>query len=109
MSTFLVCLPLGLLLVILGAVNMTGNISSVHHYHRKRVSEENRKPFGRLVGFGTLLVGASLICFGALMLVYEAVQSLALLIVATVLLSLGILVGLGISFVAMFKYNGGIF
>ena len=42
----------GTLISVLGIVNMTGNISSLHEYHRHRVTEEDRKPFGRLVGMG---------------------------------------------------------
>jgi hypothetical protein len=39
--TFLV----GVVCIVLGISNMRGNISSLHSYHRSRVSEEDRSPF----------------------------------------------------------------
>ena len=53
---------------------MSGNISSLHWYYRQRVTEENVKPFGRLVGLGTLLIGIAMIAFGILFLIYEKTQ-----------------------------------
>ena len=60
-------LLLGLLIVVMGAINMTGNINSLHSYHRHRVREEDRVPFGRMVGSGTLTVGAGVIAFSVRM------------------------------------------
>lgn len=99
----------GLVAVVLGIINMTGNISSVHEYHRKRVSEENRKPFGRLVGLGTVLIGVSVIVFGAFLFVFEKTEIWSLMIIGNVALLAGMVAGLAISFYAMKKYNGGIF
>ena len=95
--------------VVLGIINMTGNISSVHEYHRKRVSEENRKPFGRLVGLGTVLIGVSVIVFGAFLFAFEKTELWSLMIIGNVALLAGMVAGLAISFYAMKKYNGGIF
>ena len=88
---------------------MTGNISSLHRYHRHRVSEENKKPFGRLVGLGTLIVGVALMVFGGLMFVFEQTALQIILVIAPIILIAGVAVGLAISFYAMKKYNGGIF
>ena len=109
MVTFITVAALGVLVCVIGAINMTGNISSLHRYHRHRVSEEDRIPFGRMIGLGTLSVGVSLIVFGVLNWIAGGVNLLALPIVATVVLIVGIVVGLGIAFYAMFKYNKGIF
>ena len=109
MSAFIPTAVFGILISVLGIINMTGNISSLHSYHRHRVTEENRKPFGRLVGSGTLIIGIAIIAFGALLLAFEKAQSNVLIIIATVELIVGIVVGLGISFYAMIKYNKGIF
>lgn len=109
MENLIIPIALGLLISILGVVNMTGNISTLHYYHRKRVTEENRKPFGRLVGLGTLIVGVSIITFGLLSFISEQVQSLPLLVTGIVILIIGIVAGLGLSFFAMIKYNKGIF
>lgn len=109
MSAFIPTAVFGILISVLGIINMTGNISSLHSYHRHRVSEENRKPFGRLVGSGTLIIGIAIIAFGALFLAFEKTQSNVLIIVATVELIVGIVAGLAVSFYAMIKYNKGIF
>ena len=99
----------GLILIFLGVMNMRGNIASIHWYHRQRVTEENKKPFGKLVGGGTLIVGVSLIVFGIFNFLFEKTQVLLLLPIGFVLLGFGILLGLGLSFYGMIKYNKGIF
>ena len=94
---------LGIVLVLIGISNYKGNINSLHSYHRKRVQEEDRVPFGRLVGTGTILVGFSLIVSAALAFagVSEMIQE-----VVTVA---GLVAGIPIITYAMFKYNKGIF
>ena len=100
---------IGIVLCVIGAINMSGNISSLHSYHRHRVTPENVKPFGRLVGSGTALIGLSIIAFGVFMIAYEKTQLDVLLWIGTALLIACIVAGLGISFYAMIKYNKGIF
>ena len=109
METFIVTLIVGILIVVMGIVNMTGNISTLHSYHRSRVTEANRKPFGRQVGLGTVIMGAVVIAFGVLMLVYDRTQQDLFVWIATAQLIVGLVVGAIISFGAMIKYNGGIF
>ncbi len=109
MTEFITTLAVGILVSVLGIINMTGNISSLHRYHRHRVSEANKKPFGRLVGLGTLIVGVALMVFGGLMFVFEQTALQIILVIAPIILIVGVVVGLAISFYAMKKYNGGIF
>ena len=109
MSSMIISILIGVLLCVLGGVNMTGNISSLHSYHRKRVREEDKKPFGRLVGIGSIISGISLAAFGVFMYVYEKTQNMLYFIVGCVVLGVGLVVGLGINFFAMIKYNKGIF
>ena len=109
MAAFIAVSGLGILISILGIINMTGNISSLHWYHRQRVTEENRKPFGKLVGLGTLIIGLSMIVFGILFLIFEQTQFQALVVIGVIELIVSIIVGMIISFYAMKKYNGGIF
>ena len=99
-------LAVGIIIIVLGAINMTGNISSLHSYHRHRVAEKDIKPFGRLVGLGNVLCGVGVIVFGILTFALEGLLSpLASGVIFGVFLALG----LGISFYAMIKYNKGIF
>ena len=109
MVNFITVSGLGILISILGIINMTGNISSLHWYHRQRVTEENRKPFGKLVGLGTLIIGLSMVVFGVLFLIFEQTQLAALVHLGAIELIVSIIVGMVISFYAMKKYNGGIF
>ena len=93
---------LGVFLCIIGAVNMTGNVRALHRYHYHRVTPENMIPFGRLVGIGNIIIGASFMIFSLLMaLKYE--------IIATIVMILGLLIGLAFAFYSMIKYNKGIF
>ena len=109
MPESIITLGLGVIISILGIINVTGNISTLHWYHRQRVTEENVKPFGRLVGGGTLLIGVSLIVFGILFLVIEKTKLNYLLVAGTAELIACIVIGLALSFYAMIKYNKGIF
>lgn len=109
MTEFIITLGLGLLVCILGIINMTGNLSTLHWYHRKRVREEDRKTFGKLVGLGTLMIGISLLAFAVLTMVSEHAQLNILVVIGSIELLIGVVVGIAISFYAMIKYNKGIF
>ena len=103
--TFLV----GVVCIVLGISNMRGNISSLHSYHRNRVSEEDRIPFGKQVGLGTIIVGIGIIVFSVLSSVTLYTGNDIFILVGTAVLIIGIILGLIISFRAMIKYNKGIF
>ena len=103
--TFLV----GVVCIVLGISNMRGNISSLHSYHRHRVSEEDRIPFGKQVGLGIIIVGIGIIVFSVLSSVTLYTENDIFILVGTAVLIIGIILGLVISFRAMIKYNKGIF
>lgn len=104
--TFLV---LGILLIVLGVLAVRGNVSMLHSYHRKRVSQADLLPFGRLIGIGNFVIGGGMIVSGVLPFVADRQGIPALFVAAYVLLGVTLLTGLGISFYAMIKYNKGIF
>ena len=103
--TFLV----GVVCIVLGISNMRGNISYLHSYHRSRVSEEDRIPFGKQVGLGTIIVGIGIIVYSVLSSVTLYTENDIFILVGTAVLIIGIILGLVISFRAMIKYNKGIF
>ena len=105
----IVTLIVGALICFFGVKNMMGDISSLHSYHRSRVSPEDVKPFGKMVGLGTLLCGVGVLVMSAFSFIATLSGIDALVIVGTVLMMVGIVVGCVISFYAMKKYNGGIF
>ena len=109
MTSLLTTLIVGLILIVLGIINMTGNISLLHSYHRYNITEENRKPFGRMVGIGTVLVGIGVILEGIMMFLAEKLQNGDLVTVGTVLLPVFLVPGIVIMLIAIKKYNGSIF
>ena len=105
----LIAVGLGVVCIILGILNLKGNVSTLHSYHRHRVSEEDKPKFARLMGIGTIIDGASFVAMGALSFLSEELQNGTYMIVGSTVLAIGFVVGLGISFYAMIKYNKGIF
>lgn len=105
----LITAVIGVVCIVLGAIHRTGNVSSLHSYHRNRVKEQDRLPFGKLVGLGTIIIGIALILMGALNFVAKLLQNDLFAIIGMVILVIGLVIGLAISFYAMKKYNGGIF
>ena len=109
MAGKIVAFLVGVVCIVLGVSNMKGNISSLHSYHRNRVSEEDRIPFGKQVGLGTIIIGIGIIVFSALSAVTLYTENDTFILLGTVLLIGAIIIGLVISFSAMIKYNKGIF
>ena len=105
----LIAVGLGVVCIILGILNIKGNISTLHAYHKHRVCEEDKPKFAKLVGIGTIIDGASFAIMGALSIMAEKMQNNAYAAVGSAVLAVGLVVGLGISFYAMIKYNKGIF
>ena len=67
MTGNIVAFLVGVVCIVLGISNMRGNISSLHSYHRHRVSEEDRIPFGKQVGLGTIIIGIGIMVFSVLL------------------------------------------
>ena len=109
MAGNIVAFLVGVVCIVLGISNTRGNISSLHSYHRSRVSEEDRIPFGKQVGLGTIIVGIGIIVFSVLSSVTLYTENDIFILVGTAVLIIGIILGLVISFRAMIKYNKGIF
>ena len=76
--------------------------------YKKRVSEKDRLPFGRLVGLGMIIIGVSIILQGVLS--YITLFNIGVyLIIKYAILIVGFIVGVSFAFYAMIKYNKGIF
>ena len=54
-------LILGIFISVIGIVNMTGNISTIHSYNRRKVKEEDVPKYGRAVGTGTLTMSSRIV------------------------------------------------
>ena len=101
MTEFIVQVVLGLVIVVIGILNIKGNITMLHSYHRKRVKEEDIIPFGRTIGLGSIIVGCTIVAAGISELFFNDLTN-AILIV-------GFISGFIIIFYALLKYNKGIF
>lgn len=102
MVKFIMLFLIGIVLIALGIVNFTGNISAIHWYHRRKVEENDVPKYGRCMGIGTALVGISLIASALLEIIFRS-SVFDWIIVG------GIVVGIAIMVYAQFKYNKGIF
>ena len=99
----------GVVCVAIGISNMRGNISSLHSYHRNRVSEEDRIPFGRKVGLGTLIIGCGIMVYSVLATATLMTDREIFSSIGNVVMTASMVVGLGIAVWAMKKYNKGVF
>jgi len=109
MSSFCGIIVIGFIFIVIGRFNMKGNISSLHWYHRQRVTENNRIPFGKKVGMGMIIIGCSAVLFGLLSIASVLLKQEIFEMIGTVIFSVGVVTGLIFNFYAMIKYNKGIF
>lgn len=105
----IVVAAIGIACIIIGIFNRMGNVSMLHSYHRKRVSEEDKIPFGKLVGLGMIIIGASMILAGGLSIIGTVLEKNIYEIISYIIVGVGLVVGSCLMFYAMFKYNKGIF
>lgn len=105
----LVVLAISLALLVMGIMNIKGNISTLHRYHRHRVREEDVPAFGKLVGTGTIICAVSLMIFGALNFLGANLAISELSLIGTIIMIPGLIIGMIYMFYAMIKYNKGIF
>ena len=93
---------LGAIIIALGVFNLQGNISSIHWYHRRKVTKQDQKPYCRLMGTGTVIIGAGTACYAVLKPIFQAdwVDYLEVCCIVA---------GLAVMCFAQFKYNRGIF
>ena len=109
MSEYVGAIVIGMICIVLGALNMQGHIVSIHRHHRQRVSEADRIPFGKKVGLGTVICGGGLMLYGELSAISYYAANPIIGLVATGILIAALAVGIGIMLWAMIKYNKGIF
>ena len=109
MIEIVVTLIVGILCIAMGISNMKGNISTLHSYHRNRVSEEDRIPFGRKVGLGTVIIGTSISVFSAFAAVTLHTDNQLYIKIGYAVLTAGMLPGILITLLAIKKYNKSIF
>ncbi len=91
---------IGAIFIVCSGVIMCGKIELMHSYHIKNITEETRKPYGRVVGAGLLVIGVGILLDGILSFFLDSTK------IVTVI---SLIIGLIIIFYGQFKYNKGIF
>lgn len=94
-------LLIGVIAIVMGLINMTGNVGTIHSYNRLRVKEEDVLKYGRTIGLGTTIIGLGLV-FGSLVPHWQAEYIKYIVFIPTI-------IGIAIILFAQFKYNKGIF
>ena len=105
----IVLIGLGLICIVLGVENRKGKINSIHFYHRNRVSEEDKVPFGNLVGIGMIIIGVAVIISALLTYISVTFQQGIYYTIGEGVTIVGLVIVLGLNIYAMIKYNNGIF
>ena len=94
-------LVVGLIICLIGASNMAGNIKTVHSYNRRKVKEEVIPKYGKAVGLGTLIIGLFMLAAFIVSLFTDSDVTGYVMIP-------GFVIGLGIILYGQFRYNKGI-
>ena len=109
MENLVLSIVIGVVFIIIGILNLRGNIKMLHSYHRDRVKEEDKKPLGIRVGIAMLIIAVSIITNGVLTYLSLILRNSILEYVGMGILGVGLAVGLAINLYAIKKYNGKIF
>ena len=96
---------IGIVCIIIGIINKKGNISMLHSYHINNIKEEDKKPFSKLIGTGMIIVGITLVIYGALMIPSIVLENDMYNNIGNIVAIIGLLVGLVITLYAIKKYN----
>ncbi len=102
MEKYIAFVIVGIVLVGVGILNYRGNISSIHWYNRRKVSEADIPSYGRCMGIG------SMVCGGALLLT-AMLEILLKNPMVEITILLGFAIGLVFLLYGQFKYNKGLF
>lgn len=92
-----------LMLFVCGIVIFTGNISILHSYHRKNVTDV--KGYGKAMGLALLIMGVAPLVSGVIHLIDINAPTYLVPVVFSVIF----IVGIALVVRAQYKYNGSIF
>lgn len=96
---YVVLVMIGAALCCIGIVNLHGDISTVHSYHRWAVSKENQARYSKLMGTGTLIAGLFVAAAGTVQMIYETEFAWWLLLA-------GVVAGFAVMVYAQFTAGG---
>jgi hypothetical protein len=99
---YIFLLIFGICITILGIFNLKGNISSIHWYNRLKITEKNRKKYGKSMGIGSLIIGICMTITAILQMIFYNENIWYITVI-------GIIIGLIFMIYGQIKYNRGIF
>lgn len=99
---YIFLLIFGICITVLGIFNLKGNISSIHWYNRLKITEENRKKYGKSMGIGSLIIGICMTMTAILQMIFYNENIWYITVI-------GIVIGLIFMIYGQIKYNRGIF
>ena len=99
---YIFLLIFGICITILGIFNLKGNISSIHWYNRLKITEKNRKKYGKSMGIGSLIIGICMTITAILQMIFYNENIWYITVI-------GIVIGLIFMIYGQIKYNRGIF
>ncbi len=102
MEKYVTFIVLGVILLVLGITNYKGNISSIHWYNRRKVSEADVPKYGKCMGIGTMIFGGTLLVTALLEIILQNP-------IVEIVVFVGFAVGLVFLLYGQFKYNKGLF
>ncbi len=102
MGKYVTFIVLGVILLVLGITNYKGNISSIHWYNRRKVSEADVPKYGKCMGIGTMIFGGTLLVTALLEIILQNP-------IVEIAIFVGFTVGLVFLLYGQFKYNKGLF
>lgn len=74
----------GILISVVGIINIRGNVSTIRYRHRRKVREEDLPKYGRAIGTGNLITGVALILSSFPELWDESTKSSILLLAVSI-------------------------
>ena len=99
---YIFLLIFGICITILGIFNLKGNISSIHWYNRLKITEKNRKKYGKSMGIGSLIIGICMTITAILQMIFYNENIWYITVI-------GIIIGLIFMIYGQIKYIRGIF
>lgn len=99
---YIFLLIFGICITILGIFNLKGNISSIHWYNRLKITEKNRKKYGKSMGIVSLIIGICMTITAILQMIFYNENIWYITVI-------GIIIGLIFMIYGQIKYNRGIF
>ena len=105
----IIYLVVSIIILIIGILNLKGNISMVHSYHIENIEPEDKLKFAKLMGIGMIVIGVSLFVAGVAMLLSNIFTNDLFMIINIVITIVGFIIGMIICIYSIKKYNKTIF